>query len=194
MSNEQQTNQIPHRFNEQSFRRYEPFIKRVMEDWPSVLTFDVRPIATCTFACRLRDAMRSLVQFRWPTSIDLEKFIKLQPEVCVSERINGQVLVGPIYLLRTRKPISGAEQATAEFSAKSNSGIEFNSQSANKILSVDRPSQQVLDSLACLLENRLLTKVILTGVSLEVVEELEHRFDVAHASDTNEGNSFFVLF
>ena len=87
-------NELPHRFRESSFRRYEPFIARAIEAWPNAIKADpsLFNIAQVTFACRCRDAITSLSNNKWDTTVDMSKFEK--STLVVSERVDGTVLIG----------------------------------------------------------------------------------------------------
>jgi len=90
-------NDLPHRFRQDSFRKYEPFIRSAVDAWPNMVKADPAQynVAQVTFACRLRDAKRSLYEHHWPTDVDIEKFNKIGfLNIEVSERIDGSVLVG----------------------------------------------------------------------------------------------------
>ncbi len=91
---------LPYRFREDSFRKYESVILEITNSIPrkSIFTTGLSPV---TFACRLRDAMRSLSDNRWETQINMEKFLKWHPQIMVSEQADGSVAVGTRESLKT---------------------------------------------------------------------------------------------
>ena len=72
-------NDLPPRFRESAFRRYEPYIRHAVEVLPS--PFQINPtdlgLAATTVQARLKDAIHSLYHYRWaPTSVNMAKFDK----------------------------------------------------------------------------------------------------------------------
>ena len=61
---------IPHRFREKAFRRYEQLIGQIVNSFPSICTFKPSQfnLSPVTFSCRLRDAIKSWEQNHWPTT------------------------------------------------------------------------------------------------------------------------------
>jgi len=84
---------LPYRFRETSFRNYENEIDAVVKAYPEHVFF--RPANCETFACRLRDAMTSLLEHAWLTKIDLERLRQYRADIAVSIRVDGSVCVGP---------------------------------------------------------------------------------------------------
>lgn len=93
---------IPHRFQEKQFRKYESCIKEIVDSFPLVVTYTVTG-STTTFACRLRDAMKSLSEHRWVTDINMERFDRIHPKndvarklIKVSELGHNVVRISPV--------------------------------------------------------------------------------------------------
>lgn len=64
------TKELPHRFRESTFRRYEPLIAQALAQWPNPLVLPPRvDIAQETLCCGIRNAMRSLHENRWASDI-----------------------------------------------------------------------------------------------------------------------------
>lgn len=85
------TEDIPPRFTEASFRRYEPFIHSAIAILPSALEIDPRGslgLSPETVSARLRDAMRSLHTYRWTTSVDMVKFNEYYQALEVARKDN----------------------------------------------------------------------------------------------------------
>lgn len=75
---------IPYRLTEKCFREYEADITQAMLVLPS--TYQIKPKpgrSQNTVEARLRDAMRSLHQFRWTTSVNMLKFDDLYNDIKV---------------------------------------------------------------------------------------------------------------
>lgn len=87
---------IPHRFREASYRRYEIIINQAVEAFPNCVTFKPSDfqLASVTFACRCRDAMKSLKENQWNTFIDLAKFNTHFDTIVLSERTDGTIIIG----------------------------------------------------------------------------------------------------
>jgi hypothetical protein len=91
-------NELPQRFRESSFRDYERTIAAAMSTSPIAFKVDPRLLgkAQVTFACRLRDAMKSYKDNNWPSILDHEKFLIMyeSKRLMVSERTDGSILIG----------------------------------------------------------------------------------------------------
>lgn len=151
---------IPQRFSEAAFRRYEPTIVIVMTNWPLVQTFDPAPLSAETFANRLRDSMRSLMDYGWKTDINTGRFIELRAEISVRIRNDGRVIVGP-----RLTPITFTNETTPEAN--------------NTVFKVTAPPPAVIQALFTLLHNRLITQVIVVEPNEIVINEYAEGFDVA---------------
>lgn len=86
-------NGIPPRFRAKAFRRYEPYINEVVKRFPKRVlfppeSFPVGVNSCVTFACRLRDAIKSLRDYQWPTKIPMALFMQRCDEIVVSEQVN----------------------------------------------------------------------------------------------------------
>lgn len=87
--------ELPHRFRELSFRFYEPYIAQVVRAFPQPIT--IRPstvnLSPITFACRFRDAIKSLAKYKWGTTeVNMDKFLTCYEQIGVSEGGNAGVL------------------------------------------------------------------------------------------------------
>lgn len=86
---QQQQNQLPHRFRESAFRQYEAIIAAVVKGYPNALSFNpgLYKLSSVTFSCRLRDAIKSWNTHHWPTSsFDKDQFDRaFLGGICVSE-------------------------------------------------------------------------------------------------------------
>lgn len=87
---------LPYRFREQQFRRYEEVIDQIVAVYPGRIEFNPSSfnLSPETFSCRLRDAVRSLSLYHWPTKIDVEKFQAIHQEIMVSVGPTGKVSAG----------------------------------------------------------------------------------------------------
>ena len=75
---------LPFRLSERCFREYEPYIAQAMHVLPS--SYQVLPRSgrsQNTVEARLRDSIRSLMQFRWTTSVDMVKFERVYDDLVV---------------------------------------------------------------------------------------------------------------
>lgn len=104
---------LPHRFTEKSFRRYEGVIKRAVESYPQTITIDPFPLSGTTYSARLRDAKVSLKQNRWPSTVNMERFLAVYEDLQVSDR-GSSVVIGSSELIKVAdKPLSAAGREMA---------------------------------------------------------------------------------
>lgn len=67
--------QLPLRFQQHTFRKWEPIIKTAVELLPSPLVLPPRTeYSQETVACGVRNAMKSLWDNGWPSTVDVAKF------------------------------------------------------------------------------------------------------------------------
>lgn len=66
---------------ERAFRRWEDQIRIAVDGFPAAYQFEPAGMAVTTAVSRIRDAVRSLRLYNWPTVIDMEKFKKFGCEV-----------------------------------------------------------------------------------------------------------------
>jgi hypothetical protein len=80
---------LPHRFRETAFRRYEPYIAKIVAAYPNPVEIDPSPLSPITFSCRLRDAITSFKRYKWSSSI---QFSNIDVKVCEE---NGKIIIKP---------------------------------------------------------------------------------------------------
>lgn len=112
---------LPPRFREDAVRRYESTLRSILNDFPKVVVFKPT-LAPTTFACRLRDAIKSQRANQWPLGIDMARFIQCCDEIVVSERTDGTVIVGNAETIRNYTKLT--PDAGAGFVSTSNIVIE----------------------------------------------------------------------
>lgn len=85
---------LPPRFTETAFHRFEAVIRSAVSAFPQSFEIDARlyGLAPVTFACRFRDAMRSLADHNWPTTIDMNRFRDVWQQISVSEKATGNLV------------------------------------------------------------------------------------------------------
>lgn len=105
--------QLPHRFRERQFRTYEPYITQIVNRFPQVSIFGMHEIgaSSVTFSCRLRDAIRSLKDNKWTTTVP-DSFWDIEPSLIVSDR-GKEVWVGDKAALSVRGTVTGIPEATS---------------------------------------------------------------------------------
>ena len=160
---------LPHRFREESFRRYEPIIAAIVSAHPEICTFNTVTynLSPVTFSCRLRDAMKSFATYQWASCINFERFIKIHHDIVVSEsrdvgivRVGGKSKIKPIksITLTKQSPLTAALHIPTD----------------TIILGTTAEAQL----LAVLAANRSLAHPIrVTGISPQDVKELPIKFD-----------------
>jgi hypothetical protein len=82
--------QLPHRFREDQFRRYEPYIAQIVKAFPRPVSFKMNELASTTFSSRLRDSIKSLEQHGWKT--DWPYLPAILAAITVADR--GNLVVG----------------------------------------------------------------------------------------------------
>lgn len=104
-------NDIPPRFREEAFRRYEAIIKTAIDILPSELDIDPRGtlgLSPETVTNRLRDAMRSLKQYRWTTSVDMVRFLEHFDRLEVARKRANDSLI--VVRLKEKKTVQTSRQ------------------------------------------------------------------------------------
>ena len=86
------------RYSEQAFRRFEPYIKAIVESPDSTITLNTDGLSTETFSARLRDCLKSCQHNNWEASFDLDqlrryKFVvkQVNDKVVVEKELKGNV-------------------------------------------------------------------------------------------------------
>ncbi len=79
-----QTFQIRPDLREEAFRKYEQHLWQIVQAYP--VTYTLRPKNVRTFAARLRDAKKSLLDYQWTSSLNMEKFKEVYDDLIILER------------------------------------------------------------------------------------------------------------
>lgn len=159
------------RFSERHFRRYEPTIKKIVDNWPVNTIIDPKPLSTETFSCRLRDAIRSHRENQWVSDINMPKFIQVCDEIVVSTSVlPGRVAAGLYESLKVMRPMSTIDTATID------------EQSIPTINLVD-PPEDLIKSVICLHHHNLLIEPSTIKSPLDV-ESFVASYDVSIEQDT----------
>jgi hypothetical protein len=86
---------VPSRLSQSTYHRYEPFIKDYLASWPHPKDFTPEDCSVETFAKCLRNAIRSVIAYQWPTAdIDIARLAAIWPASVVSQFPTG-VRIGP---------------------------------------------------------------------------------------------------
>ena len=164
-------NELPQRFRESSFRDYERTIAAAMNVSPVAFKVDPRLLgkAQVTFACRLRDAMKSYKDNNWSSILDHEKFLIMyeSKKLIVSERTDGSILIGSL---------SAIDQFTTSSNGVKNPPIaEVKDAPILVLTSTDQKNLLMLLSSRRLLAPRMR----IFGLSDAEVEQFQLDYDVA---------------
>lgn len=139
---------LPPRFTETSFRRWEQIIKTIVDIAPSRLTLNPRfDLSQETVSCRLRDAMRSLHENKWATVIDMPKFDSLYPTIQVARE--GDLVVIQ-HKVPTKMPVIVKE------------------------ITIAACSSTVIDSAMILREQKIIPPVFFTALTQEQLDRLHN--------------------
>lgn len=160
---------IPHRFSERSFRRYESDIAQISAAYPGLITLSPGDLSIETYTHRLRDAIRGVLEYHYPTTIDLAKLAK--QDICVRV-VHGEIQAG------SRKELAKAlsRQQTALPSIVEN---------------ITAPDEETLKALCLLMSKRMHGPTRLSGVPLDMLHRLEGEYDISFVE--NEDGSVTLL-
>lgn len=78
------------RYSEQAFRRYEPYIKAIVESNDSTITLNTDGLSTETFSARLRDCLKACQYNDWETSFDINALRRFK---FIVKQVNDKVVV-----------------------------------------------------------------------------------------------------
>jgi hypothetical protein len=131
----------PYRFSQRSCERFTPHIRTIAAKYPHLCTFETGDLSVETFSCRLRDAMKALVQCKWfIKDFDLSKFDDIHRDLQVGIRDN-YVIVG------SRGSLQNTKTLTCDEVSPKNHGIQV----------VD-PPDDILTALCILHQANILTQ------------------------------------
>lgn len=157
----------PNRLSEQAFRRFEPLIVRIVEEWPAVSAFDPRNYSLSyeTLTCRLRDAITAYIRYGY-ASPNLERAKNILPQIVISQK-DGLILAGSKESLKTHTaPLPVVLQTTQ--------------QAYQESFRVSDPTHRVLEAFCLLLSERLLDKPLtITNPNQQHIKEMQEQYDIA---------------
>jgi hypothetical protein len=79
--------------SERHFRRHESHLRRITAAYPTQVIFESTAIQPDVLARNIRYAAKSLLQFQWPTDINLAKFFQIWDDVMVSPSVSPNAVV-----------------------------------------------------------------------------------------------------
>ena len=167
-----QTTQLPYRFKEASFRRYERIIADAVDMYPKSVHITCNDMSPETVSCRLLDAMTSLETNHWETALNMEKFLQLRKEdsLCVRVLEDSTIYVGP-------------KAKTKELNAKTTFSVSDKTK-----WTMETCDEDTLRALVTLLSKRIFTEVLITKPEKEIlnlVHALQANHDIAYRVDGN---------
>lgn len=172
-----QTPFLPHQLTEDSFRRYEPFIKTSVARFPEETETPI-PAGTAptTFLARFRDAIVSLKRFQWPTDVDCQKLWTISGQYTLSVDPSGRSVWFRIKH-RAGRPTDLINEARQAIPAL-NANLETT-------WSVPVPTDSELTALCVLIHfNRIRGPIVLQArFPEEIRDDLEATYNVAITDD-----------
>lgn len=164
---------IPWHKNEKMFRRYEPHIQAFLSRWPQATAFDPAPLSHVTFRCRFRDAVASLLEFNWPTCLDVAVLRDIWPKVELRV-VNNEVVVG--------------QRSAQSLSPVGSVGHLSTQTPTDKFaLTLDNPEPTIVFAIAILLDRKVMTQPVkLKNIPQDLLQQVADRFDVG-ISQTPDG-------
>ena len=170
---------LPHRFSESAFRKYEPYITEIAQRFPKPVTLSPSKmgLASETVRGRLRDAITSAINNRWPHST-VNYAMLLNADVSglvVSLRPDGNVVVGTKDTIKEKKieSLDSIIESDEIFDATS---IVLTAQ---------------LDFLAHLAANKQLKNKCRVRLVKHYAETLQNTYDII-LEPTNEPNEYLL--
>ena len=177
--------QLPHRFRESSFRKYEWYIAQAVEAFPATIAVMPRSlgISSITFACRCRDAIKSHRDYNWtPSTVHRGKFEDCAPYLVVSERSDGSILMGSREAII--KHATDANSGAFSVPAPSEATV------SGEVLTLSTKEQK--DLIMLLSHRRLLQpKLFLTGLTDPEVAAYQQRYDIA--IDKHDDTTYILI-
>lgn len=160
----------PARLNERSFRRYESVIFKAVTTFPAA--FEVATSQPNAYACGLRNALKSLYQFQWQTTVPHNLFLELyESHKIVVREATGKVVIGDRHTTKERPAALPLE-----------SGLiikPHSSEAAKPVVNINS-SATVANVLCDLAAKRAFTyPIVLRGLTDEDATELNASFDIS---------------
>lgn len=165
---------LPHRFSEKSFRRYEGIIYAVTERFPqpTVINPVDLTLSAETVRGRLRDAITSLKHHCWQTKIPMDVFLKIHDEIVVSLRPDGKVVVGD------KDTVKLDEVAT------------FSAVDPTTVLDCTQYPDLSLSMVCFLAHNRALAKKLKLKLLPEIAKQMTDNYDILLVE---QGDNIYLL-
>lgn len=178
---------LPHRLRETSFRRFEHDIAFIVDRYPMVVELDYKSkgYSVLTYEARLRDAMKSLFENGWSTTIiDSVKFFNSYSDIVVSHQ-TCHIFAG------SRKEVNAMRHTTQAQPESQHLGNAMTSPASHFLPStgelqtfhIECDNEAVL--IARLASARVLLPIQISGVSDSLVQDLESKFDVAFTKNSD---------
>lgn len=178
------TGNVPSHLSEKLFREYEPFIMRAVNAFPTETSFTVPSgRSPHTFLARFRDAILSVKNFRWSTTIDMDKLWRMSAERKFALRhgvLNGTPVVWFGNRIRQGAP-NGLISEAREYVASNPARI-----GAVPLRDI---TEEELRALVVLLNGRHITGSWSTPTTFpsDLISTLTLSYDVAIVRDENTG-------
>lgn len=169
--------QLAYRFREANARKYETQIARIVEQFPHVVVF--HPENVETFSCRLRDAIRSFRENKWPTTIDLERLTSIRLQV----------------VIRARVVLAGSKEEIGNWTGETPTRDILPPPQSSPQGVITNPDERALESLMELHHQRILTTPTLVRIDSRPFDKAhwEARYDVSIEPVEGEQNSYKIL-
>lgn len=151
---------LPYQLTEKSFRRWESVIYKVVTAYPKAVRVNPGDFSPNTCMARIRDAMRSVVDYNWPTPIDVERLKEIRPHISVKLSSDGFVVIEP----KSQSVLPSVAPSEVE------GDVRF---------SVDKPEKLELHSICLLLHRRRpIGPVAVRGLTYHEVMEVAKQYDI----------------
>lgn len=155
------------------FRRYEKHIFTILQSWPQPCFFVPSPFAATTFSARLRDAIVSVIEYKWASAVDvgrLEELWNTDLEIGIHEASTGSQVCA-------RKRGTGA---ALQLAGELVDTLHRN----NYLAELDNPSRPILHALAILMSEKVITQPVkIKNIDQALMSEVAEKHDVGFSPE-----------
>jgi hypothetical protein len=162
--------------SEKQFRRYEHIIERIVSAFPAAVAFSPANanLRAITFACRLRDAMRSFQANKWQSVINHTRFCEIADLIVVAQRNHPER--GPTVIAGSREALNPMEVIPVCSVAPA---VNANAVETLPLPLLNLPDEY-LQTLCYLADARALRRPLRVTISSpELAAKLEEQFDIS---------------
>lgn len=167
----------PPHLREETFRKYEAHIATILRNWPRPTTCYPKIVSPTTFIARIRDAINSVIEYKWKTPIDvnlLEQIWATDNKLFFYTQTNTNAVIAS-------KRMAKSENIAATLTS------DFDENKFSLVLTEEKATATALLAVAYLLENKILKKPAkLIKPDQRILHQIMGNYDVGVALDPDE--------